>query len=195
MSETWGCSMLWIDRLSNTKWRRAVARVFICVAVVWTLYEVGGTVLDGINIIFWRQECQERSWVAALAGWSLPVILFVSLWLQAKAIRYPSRLIVVVAVLLPIAGWGFHRFAAVYEAGQLRQCAARPLVEAIKVCNVDLSVYRKSIGHDGRPVFTLIPPGNTDAALSCFERWANWSNKASVNIDDSVYVYYRRTHR
>ncbi len=187
--------MRWIDRLPHTKWRSAVALVVTCVAVVWTLYEVGGTVLDGLTIIFWRQECQERSWVAAVAGWSLPAVLFVSLWLQAKAIRYPGGFNVVVAVLLPIAGWGFHGFAAVYEEGQLIECVARPLERAVKVCNVDLSVYRKSVGHDGRPVFTLIPPGNTDAAFSCFERWAGWSNKASVNIDKSVYVYYRSTHR
>ena len=93
-----------------------------------------------------------------------------------------------------MAAWLIQDVANDRDDQRQRQCAARPLAEALKACGANSDDYRREKDQYGYDQLTLIAPGTTDQAWSCLWRWSVHNRTVTLNVDESVYREYRRAH-
>lgn len=174
--------------------RVGVIRILAIIAMVLTLFGIGGDFLRGMNVLFISQPCQRLNSIAEMAGFALPFVLLLSLCLQIYALVRPKLSVLLCAACIPATLWFVHATSNAWDTRLQADCKVRPLAEAMKVCKANPAHYRAGKTAKDHPTLTLIPPGNTDKAHQCLAWWANWHGSPELLIDQSVYVYYR-THQ
>lgn len=122
------------------------------------------------------------------------ILLVVGVWLQIRTLQRPSYALLVAALVVPLIAWLIQHTSNDRDALRQRQCAARPLEQAMKVCGANPAHYRREKDQFGYDVLTVIPPGTTDKAWSCLSSWSNRNGTASIKVDESVYREARRAY-
>jgi hypothetical protein len=184
-----------IEDRNQQKSRVGMIRTLAVIAMVLTLYGVGGDFLRGINVFFMSTPCQRPNAIAEMAGLAIPFVLPISLGLQFYALVRPKLSILLLAACVPATLWIIHAVSNVWDARLQTECKVRPLAEAMKVCKANPAYYRAGKTANGYPSLTLIAPGTTDEANKCLSWWASKRRSPEILIDQSVYDDYNRNHK
>lgn len=171
-------------------WHGIAIRTIALLAVPLLLYVGGRLALDYVPSLG-RPPCEDRDNLTLIADWLEAVLLIVGIWLQTRVFRHPNFILLITALLVPLAAWLIQYVANDRDALRQQRCAVRPLAEAMKACGANSAHYRreKVSGYDN---LTVISPGTTDQAWRCLWDWASHNGTVSLKVDESVYREYRR---
>jgi len=120
-------------------------------------------------------------------------LIVVGIWLHVRVDRRPSYALLIAAILTPLAVWLLQNAVNDRDALRQRQCAARPLAEAMTACGANPEYYRRE-QRSAYDVLTVIAPGTTDREHACLSQWSVHNGTVSMKVDESVYREYRERH-
>lgn len=172
-------------------WHGIAIRAIALLGAALLIYVMGRLALDYVPRLG-LAPCQYRDGLTLTAHGLEAILLVVGIWLQVRVFRHPSYASLIVALLVPLAVWLIQDATNDRDAFGHRQCAARPLAEAMKACGADPAHYRRAKDQYENDVVTVIAPGTTDLAWSCLSRWSDHNGTVSINVDESVYRANRK---
>jgi hypothetical protein len=143
---------------------------------------------------FGRAPCEYRDDLTLGAHGVEAILLGIGIWLQIRVFRSPTYASLVAALLVALVAWLVQNAANDRVAFRERQCAERTLEEAMKACSAKSANYRLYKDPRGFSVLRVVAPGTTDQAWSCLGRWSDHNGTVSMEVDESVYQAFRKSH-
>ena len=172
---------------------RIAIRVIALLGVPLLLYVMGRLALHFVPRLG-LAPCDDSDGLTQAAHAVEASLIVVGIWLQVRVFRRPSYAVLIAAFLAPLAVWQLQNTANDRDALRQRQCATRPLAEAMRACGANPAYYQREKDRYGYDVLTVIAPGTTDRAWECLSRWSHHNGTVSINVDESVYREYRKAH-
>lgn len=180
-------------RRTATGWHGIAIRAIALLGAPLLFFVFRGLAFDYLPI-FQVAPCENRDGLDLTAHGLEAVLLAVGVGLQIRILQRPSYALLIAALLIPLTAWLIQEAANERDAFRQRQCAARPLEQAMIVCGANPAHYRRGKDQYGYDVLTVIAPGTTDKAWSCLSSWSNRNGTASIKVDESVYREARRAY-
>lgn len=127
--------------------------------------------------------CEYRDGSTLIAHGLQAILIIVGIWLQVRLFRRPSYASLIFAIFVPLTAWLIQHAASDREIFRQRQCAARPLAEAMKACGANPAHYRWGKSQYGYDVMTEVAPGTTYETWSCLRRWSLHNGNVSLTVE------------